>query len=60
MYELKIYSNLCVLVLKSDKTIEEQFTCCFKIDMGNLTNFESSTQKSEKFALEWTAFDQRI
>ena len=31
--------------------IEEELTPQFKTDMSNLTNFNSSTQKSQKFAL---------
>ena len=30
---------------------EKERTCLFKIDMRNLTNFDPSTQKSQKFAL---------
>ena len=44
----------------NDKKIEKELTCQFKIDMRNLTNFDPSTQKSQKFALYWTAFDQSI
>ena len=29
---------------------EEELTCHLKIDLRNLTNFESNTQKSKKFA----------
>ena len=32
----------------------------FKIDMRNLTNFDSITQKSQKCTLYWAAFDQSI
>ena len=32
----------------------------FKIDMRNLTNFDSITQKSQKWTLYWAAFDQSI
>ena len=39
------------MTLKSDAKFEEEFTCGFKSDMGNLTNFDLSTQKSRKFAL---------
>ena len=39
------------MTLKSDAKFEEEFTCRFKSDMGNLTNFDPSTQKSRKFAL---------
>ena len=37
--------------MKNDAKIEEELTSQFKIGMGNLTNFNSSTQKSQKFAL---------
>ena len=51
MNELKIYRELCVMTLKDDAKFEEELTCHFKTDMRNLMNFDSSTQKSKKFAL---------
>ena len=36
---------------KNDGKSEEELTCRFKIDMRNLTNFDLSTRKSQKFAL---------
>ena len=39
------------MTLKNDGKSEEELTCRFKIDMRNLTNFDPSTQKSQKFAL---------
>ena len=39
--------------MKSDAKFEEEWTSHFKIDMGNLMNFDRSTQKSKKFALKW-------
>ena len=39
------------MAMKSDAKTEEELTCHFKIDMRNLTNFDSSTRKSKKFAL---------
>ena len=51
MYELEIYRRVCVMAIKNDAKIEEEFTCQFKIDLRNLTNFDPSTQKSQKFAL---------
>ena len=42
MYDLKIYRVMC-------HDIEEDLTCCFKIDMRNFTNFDPSAQKSKKF-----------
>ena len=41
MYELKIYMG----------DLQEEFTCQFKIDMRLLTNFDPSSQKSQKLAL---------
>ena len=43
--------ELCVRILKNDVKFEEDLTCQFKIDMRNLANFNSSTQKSKTFAL---------
>ena len=37
--------------LKNDAKIEEELTSQFKLGMSNMTNFDSSTQKSQKFAL---------
>ena len=51
MYEIKIYRKLFVMIMKNDAKLEEELTCRFKTDMRNLTNFDSSTQKSLKFAL---------
>ena len=39
---------------------EEELTYRFKIDMRNLTMLDSSTQKSQKFALWCADFDQSI
>ena len=37
----------CVLTMKNDTKIEDELTCCFKIDM-NFTKFDPSTQKVKK------------
>ena len=42
---------LCVITMKNDAKFEEELTSRFKIDMGNLTNFDPSTWKSQKFSL---------
>ena len=42
---------LCVMTMKNDAKFEEELTCCSKIGMGNLTNFDSSTWKSQKCSL---------
>ena len=51
MYELKIYGDLFVMAMKNDAKLGEESDRCLKTDMKNLTNFDSSTQKSLKFAL---------
>ena len=48
---LKSTVELCVIKMKNDAKIEEELTCQFKIDMRNLTDFDLSTQKSQKCAL---------
>ena len=37
--------------LKKDTKFGEESICRFKIDIRNLTNFDLSTQKSQKFSL---------
>ena len=39
------------MTINNDSKFEEELTCQFKIDMANLTNFDPSTQKSQKVAL---------
>ena len=48
---LNFTGELCVMTMKHDAKSEEELTSQFKIDMRNLTNFEPSTRKSQKFAL---------
>ena len=48
---LKFTGELCVMTMKNDAKFEKELTCRFKIDMENLTNFDSSTQKSQKYVL---------
>ena len=43
--------NFDGILLESDARFQEELTCKFIIDMRNLTNFDPSTQKSQKFAL---------
>ena len=40
---LKFTEELCVMTMKNDAKFEEELTCRFKIDMGNLTDFDPST-----------------
>ena len=48
---LKFTDELCVMTIKNNAKLEEELTCHFKTDMGNLKNFDSRTQKSKKIAL---------
>ena len=48
---LKFTGKLCVMTMKNDTKVEEELTCQLKIDMRNLTNFDLSTRKSQKFAV---------
>ena len=57
---LKFTGEFFVMKMKNDEKFEEKLTCQLKIDMRNLTNFDPSTQKSQKFALYWDAFAQSI
>ena len=57
---LKFTEELCVMTMKDDAKFEEKLTCRFKIDMVNLTNFDPSTRKSQKFAFKWAPFEQSI
>ena len=48
---LRFTGELCVIKMKNDRKFEKKLTCQFKIYMRNLTIFDLSTQKSQKFAL---------
>ena len=37
--------------MKNDAKFEKDLICQFKIDMRNLTDFDPSTRKSQKFEL---------
>ena len=37
------------MALKNDEKSEEELTCRFKIDIRDLTNFDSRTQTSQKY-----------
>ena len=38
------------MTMKNDAKFEEELICQFKIDIRNLTNFNPSSRKSQKFA----------
>ena len=48
---LKFTGELFLMKMKKDRTLEEQLTCRFKIDMRTLVNFDPSTWKFLTFAL---------
>ena len=48
---LKFTEELCVMTMKNDARFEEDLTRQFKTDIRNLTNFDLSAQKSQKFEL---------
>ena len=39
------------MTMKNYAKFDEELTCQFKIDMRNFTNFDPSTQKSQKIGL---------
>ena len=48
---LKFTGEFCVMTMKNDAEFEVELTCQFKTDMRNVTNFDPSTRKSQKFGL---------
>ena len=48
---LKFTGEFCVMTMKNYTKFKQELTCQLKIDMRNLTNFDTSTRKSQKFAL---------
>ena len=46
---LKFTKELCVMTVKNDAKFEEELTCLFKIEMGNLINIDSSTWKYQNW-----------
>ena len=47
---LKSTEELSVTTMKNYVKFEKELTCHFKVDMRNLTNFDLSTWKSQKFS----------
>ena len=60
MYELKIYRKVMCHENEEWYKIEEELTCCFKIDLRNFTNFDPSTRKSKKIVFYLVPCDQSI
>ena len=57
---LRFTVEFCVITMKNDAKFEEEFTCRFKIDMRNLTNFDLRTWMSQTCSLYWAPFEQSI
>ena len=57
---LKFTEALSVKTMKNNAKFEEELTRHFKTDIGNLTNFDSSTRKSKKNCSLIDSFDQSI
>ena len=53
---LKSTEELCLMTLKNDAKFEEELTCRFEIEIRNLTNFNLSTQKSQKICTLMDSF----
>ena len=48
---LNFTGEFCVMTMKNDAKFEKELICQFKIDLRDLTNFDPSARKSQKFAL---------
>ena len=48
---LKFVGELCVMKMRNAEVFEDQLIFQFKIYMRNLTNFDTSTQKSNKICI---------
>ena len=50
---LKSTEELCAMAMKNGAKFGKRMSYNFKIDMENLRNFDSNTQKSQKNVLYW-------
>ena len=57
---LKFKDKLYVMTMKNNAKFEEELTFHFKSDMRNLSNFDSSTQKSKKMLFNWLLWPKYI
>ena len=57
---LEFTGKLCDLTMNNNAKFDKKLAFQFKIDMGNFTNFDPSTQRCHKFSLQLAAFDQII
>ena len=51
LFELKSADELSLMKLNMDTKFGQELSCHFKAGIRNLTNFDLSTQNSEKFSL---------
>ena len=51
LWAWNLQGRFFVMIMKKDAKLEQELTCCFKIDMRNFMNFDPSNRKSKKFAL---------
>ena len=48
---LELTGELSIMTVENDAKLENELTCQLTIKIRNLTNFDPSTQKSQKLAL---------
>ena len=48
---LKSTGEFFIMTMKNDTNFDEELNCQLKTNIRNLTNFDSSNRKSQKFAL---------
>ena len=61
LFELKkSLEELPFMKLKRDTKFAEELNCYFKIGIRNLTKFDPSTWKPQKFSIYWAPFEQSI
>ena len=57
-YRGTMVQRIYVMAMKNDAKFEEELSCCLKVDMMNLTHFNSSTQKSQNLPLNVLLFNK--
>ena len=60
LFVLKKYTWVIFHEAKKNTKFGGESTCCFKVGIRNLTNFNLSTQKSQRFSLWWAPFKQSM
>ena len=57
---LKFTEELCDITMKNDAKFEDELTVHFKVDMWNLTNFDSNTRKSKNLLFDWIFWQKYV